>query len=55
MKREYWINHPDLKPVVVAHINIPFGDVLALTFKSAVAALIVFGIPALIIALILAS
>ena len=49
------LDAPDLKPVVVAHINIPFGDVLALTFKSAVAALIVFGIPALIFALIAAS
>ena len=51
MKKEYWINHPDLKPVVVAHINIPFGDVLALTFKSAVAGLII-GIPVFIIAAI---
>ena len=44
-----------LKPVKVVSVDIPFGDVLALTFKSAVAALIVFGIPALIFALIAAS
>ena len=40
-----------LKPVKVVSVDIPFGDVLVLTFKSAVAALIVFGIPVLILAL----
>lgn len=44
-----------VRTVQVTGISIPFGDVLALTFKSAVAALIVFGIPALIFVLIAAS
>ena len=40
-----------LKPVKVVSVDIPFGDVIVLTFKSAVAALVVFGIPVLILAL----
>ena len=49
MPKGYWINHPDLKPVKVVSVDIPFGEVLLLTFKSAVAGLIAFGIPIAII------